>query len=148
MLKHGNYCTPKRLIALKQFISVAKQRISTALPRCAGTYFASAWSDQQDDGPDGVNLSGVGIFDYFRKRLPRMHSGQLATALCQCNGVDTLAAQYKRAASMPLQRKADRKLGPELVRHYLGMQGRGRALGLSHWGSIPPRDGLSEQRRS
>lgn len=103
----------------------------------ARAYFAGAWSDQQDENPDGVNLSGVEIFDVLPEEVAPdalRAALEMATALCQCNGVGTLAALYERAVSMPPQRKADRKLGPELFGHYLGMQGMGQGVGLESFG--------------
>ena len=103
----------------------------------ARAYFASAWADKQNEDPDGMNLSGVEIFDVLPDELPTEASeaaSELAHALCQCNGVSTLAELYQRAIRLPKRFQADRKFAPELFGHYLGMEGMGHGVGLDSFG--------------
>jgi hypothetical protein len=103
----------------------------------ARAYFASAWADKQEEDPDGMNLSGLEITEVMPQELdPEAFeaAAELATALCQCNAVATLAELYARAQEIPKGKYADRELEPELFGHYLGMEGMGHGVGLDSFG--------------
>jgi hypothetical protein len=110
------------------------QLVQTGIARA---YFASAWADREEEKPDGMNLSGVEIFDVLPEETDPEAleaAASLATALCQCNGVANLAELYQRAQEIPKNRYADRKLTPDLFGHYLGMEGMGHGVGLESFG--------------
>jgi hypothetical protein len=99
--------------------------------------FADAWATEQEESEDGMNLSGVEIFDVMPDETPSDYlkcADRLATALCQCNGVASLEALYARASSFRVERYADRKLSPELFGHYCAMEAMGHGVGLDSFG--------------
>ena len=103
----------------------------------ARAYFASAWADKQDEAPDGMNLSGLEIFDVMPEETApeALEAAEaLAAGLCQCNGVASLAELYARAEALPRGKYADRDLAPELFGHYLGMEAMGHGVGLESFG--------------
>lgn len=103
----------------------------------ARAYFADAWATREEEDPEGMNLSGVEIFDVMPDETdPEAVSvaAKLAKALRECNGVGSLAELYRRAQHIEPSRYADRKLAPELFGHYLGMEAMGHGVGLDSFG--------------
>jgi hypothetical protein len=108
--------------------------IKAAMARAA---FADDWAREQEESEDGMNLSGVEIFDVMPDETPAAYlecAERLSTAFCQCNGVASLDALYARAASFRVERYADRKLCPELFGHYCAMEAMGHGVGLDSFG--------------
>lgn len=111
-----------------------ERTIKTAMARAA---FAEAWATEEEESDDGMNLSGVEIFDVMPDETSAEYlecANRLAEAFCQCNGVASLEALYARAASFRVERHADRKLCPELFGHYCAMEAMGHGVGLDSFG--------------
>jgi hypothetical protein len=103
----------------------------------ARAYFVTAWADQQDADPNGMNLSGIEITEVAPEETDPEAleaAAVLATALCQCNGVANLEELFERAEDVPKNGFADRALTPELFGWYLGMEGMGHGVGLDSFG--------------
>jgi hypothetical protein len=103
----------------------------------ARAYFADAWARREEQDPEGMNFSGVEIFDVVPDEIAPEAlnaAATLAKALLECNGVGSLGELYRRAEDIEPSRYADRALAPELFGHYLGMEAMGHGVGLDSFG--------------
>jgi hypothetical protein len=117
----------------------------------ARAFFASAWSDMQDEKEAGVNLSGCEIMDVMPEEIDpaALHAAKtLIFGLSRENlfwrakpgkaDFDAFLEQLFSLAETTQEDTGDfgnRELTPELFGHYLAMQAMGTGVGLESFGN-------------